>query len=184
MGADGGSWRRKSGGRDNGGIVLWRRWHGSARLGAAPRANSGHCLAPLGLSAAAALCPGSLWVRAVHRAGWGGPVPGARVAVPGCAAIARWEGAARGGSQLLAPDPCGMVGPAREAGWYVWLQKKMGTGGNGDHGVASADVLPTLAPGARCGAVGRPMRAGPSCFARAMQSISSSGGWTPPVLPR
>lgn len=156
MAADGGSWRRQSGGRDNGGIVRWRRWHGSARLGAAPRANSGHCLAPLGLSAATAPCPTSPWVRGA------GPVPQPRVpgAVPGCARLCSHRPAGRGRPAGLRAAGTRSVwhGGTSQGGWMVWwLQKKMGTGGNGHHAVASAGVLPTLAPGARCGAVGRPM---------------------------
>ncbi|XP_054372455.1 uncharacterized protein LOC129046853 [Molothrus ater] len=98
--ADGGSWRRQSGGRDNDGIVRWRRWHGSARLGAAPRANSGHCLAPLGLSAATAPCPVSPWVRGA------GPVP----QPGGCARLCQavqpspcWEGVASGAQSCWHP---------------------------------------------------------------------------------
>ncbi|XP_030813561.1 collagen alpha-1(I) chain-like [Camarhynchus parvulus] len=177
--ADGGSWRRQSGGRDNGGIVRWRRWHGSARLGAAPRASSGHCLAPLGLSAATAPCPVSPWVRGA------GPVPQPRGpgAVPGCARLCSHRPLGGGGQRGLGAAGTRSVwhGGTSQGGWTVWwLQKKMGTGGNGHHAVASAGVLPTLAPGARCGTMGRSMRAGPS----ALPSISSSRGWEPPVARR
>lgn len=189
--ADGGSWRRQSGGRDNGGIVRWRRWHSSARLGTARRrtpcqqralpcaagAECGHGAVP-GVSVGAGSCIGWAGAALSRSRGCSGGLCQAVQPSP------RWERAVSGGSELLARDPRGVVGPAREAGRYVWLQKKMGTGGNDDHSVASAAVLPTLAHGPHCGGCGETHAGRTQLFARAMQSISSSGAWRPPVPPR
>lgn len=72
--ADGGSWRRQSGGRDKGGIVRWRRWHSSARLGTARRRTPCQqralpCAA--GAERGRGAVPVSLWVRGAA-AGWAG----------------------------------------------------------------------------------------------------------------
>lgn len=140
--ADGGSWRRQSGGRDNGGIVRWRR---SAQLGTARRGSAqdpvpaaGHRLAPLGLRGdGVPLLPAGDRGAASGGPGWPRPAVPPTMAVGArgglcsrlCSHQPRSEEAATGGgSELLAPNLRGRVGPVGSCllepageGWPVWL---------------------------------------------------------------